>query len=71
MDAFNDFYISVAEDIQLINNVKQHRDEESLKELIERHSGIYVEMVNKYLPESMEGVNKDDILEDKNYCIYN
>ena len=61
----------MAKDIQLINNVKEHRDEESLKELIQRHSGIYVEMVNKYLPESLEGINKNDILEDKNYCIYN
>ena len=27
-------------------------------------------MVNKYLPESMEGINKDDILQDKDFCIY-
>tara|TARA_E500000178_G_scaffold351569_2_gene412962 strand:- start:549 stop:1139 length:591 start_codon:yes stop_codon:yes gene_type:complete len=58
------------EDIQLINNVKKTKDEESLKELIERHSGIYVEMVNKYLPNSIEGVNKNDVLEDKDFCIY-
>tara|TARA_X000001316_G_C919901_1_gene34033 strand:+ start:117 stop:680 length:564 start_codon:yes stop_codon:yes gene_type:complete len=58
------------EDIQLINKVKNNRDENSLKELIERHSGIYVEMVNKYLPNSMEGINKNDVLEDKNFCIY-
>jgi len=58
------------EDIQLINKVKNSRDENSLKELIERHSGIYVEMVNKYLPNSMEGINKNDVLEDKNFCIY-
>jgi RNA polymerase sigma factor (sigma-70 family) len=58
------------EDLQLILNVKKSNDEESLKELIERHSGIYVEMVNKYLPESLEGINKNDVLEDKNFCIY-
>ena len=58
------------EDIQLINKVKNSRDENSLKELIERHSGIYVDMVNKYLPNSMEGINKNDVLEDKNFCIY-
>jgi RNA polymerase sigma factor (sigma-70 family) len=58
------------EDIQLINKVKYNGDEESLKELINKHSGIYVDMVNKYLPESIEGVSKDDILEDKNFCIY-
>ncbi|MGA0119945.1 MAG: hypothetical protein ACO3HJ_00665 [Methylophilaceae bacterium] len=58
------------EDLQLILNVKKSNDEESLKELINRHSGIYVEMVNKYLPDSMEGINKDDVLEDRSFCIY-
>ena len=61
----------MAEDIQLINNIKKSRDENSLKELIDRHSGIYVDMVNKYLPESIEGINKNDVLEDKSFCIYN
>ena len=27
-------------------------------------------MVNKYLPNDMSGVIKDDVLEDKNFCIY-
>lgn len=58
------------EDLQLISNVKTSNDEGSLKELINRHSGIYVEMVNKYLPDSMEGINKEDVLEDKDFCIY-
>ena len=58
------------EDLLLISNVKKSNDEGSLKELINRHSGIYVEMVNKYLPDSMEGINKEDVLEDKNFCIY-
>jgi len=58
------------EDLQLISNVKNTNDEESLKELIDRHSGIYVDMVNKYIPKSIEGVCKEDILDDKNFCIY-
>ena len=37
-------------DLYLINKVKNDADQESIKELIDRHSGIYVEMVNKYLP---------------------
>ena len=57
-------------DIQLIDKVKSKRDEGSLKELIERHSGIYIDMVNKYIPESLEGVNKQDLLQDKDFCIY-
>lgn len=58
------------EDLHLINKVKNIGDQDSVMELINRHSGIYIEMVNKYLPDSLEGVNKDDILEDKNFCIY-
>jgi len=57
-------------DIHLIDKVKNHADQESIKELIDRHSGIYVEMVNKYLPESSEGLNKEDVLQDKDFCIY-
>jgi RNA polymerase sigma factor (sigma-70 family) len=58
------------EDIYLINKVKENKDADSLKELINRHSGIYVEMVNKYLPNSFEGVNKDDLMDDKDFSIY-
>ena len=57
-------------DIFLINKVKKYKDEGSIKELINRHSGIYVDMVNKYIPESNEGLNKEDILQDKDFCIY-
>ena len=58
------------EDIYLINKVKEFGDTDSVKELINRHSGIYIEMVNKYLPDSIEGINKYDVLEDKDFCIY-
>ena len=58
------------EDIHLINKVKEDQDANSLKELINRHSGIYVEMVNKYLPNSFDGVNKDDVMDEKDFSIY-
>ena len=58
------------EDLYLINKVKKIGDQDSVMELINRHSGIYIEMVNKYLPDSLEGINKNDVLEDKNFCIY-
>ena len=57
-------------DLHLINKVKEEGDSFSVKELIDRHSGIYVEMVNKYLPDDMDGIMKNDVLEDKNFCIY-
>ena len=55
------------EDLQLISNVKNTNDGESLKELIDRHSGIYVDMVNKYIPKSIEGICKEDILDDNGW----
>jgi RNA polymerase sigma factor (sigma-70 family) len=57
-------------DILLINNVKEEGDIESLKELIDKHSGIYVEMVNKHIPNDLEGVNKEDLIQDKDFSIY-
>lgn len=57
-------------DYKLIKNLKNEKDNDSLKELINRHSGIYVDMVNKYIPENMEGVSKNDILDEKDLSIY-
>ena len=57
-------------DILLINNVKEEGDVNSLKELIDKHSGIYVEMVNKHIPNDLEGVSKEDLIQDKDFSIY-
>ena len=65
-----DLQRKMEKDLYLINRVKIKKDEDSLKKLIERHSGIYIDMVNKYIPESLEGVSKQDLLKDKDYCIY-
>lgn len=61
---------NMEKDLLLINKVKKNQDSESFKELLSRHSGIYVEMVNRYIPSHFAGVNKEDILEDKDFCIY-
>ena len=53
-------------EFELIKNVKENKDENSLKLLIEKHSGIYVEMVNRYIPNTFEGIRKEDILDEKN-----
>ena len=58
------------EDSELIKKIKNTGDESCLQQLIEKHSGIYVDMVNKYIPNSIEGIHKDDILSEKNYSIY-
>ena len=57
-------------DILLINNVKEEGDINSLKELIDKHSGIYVEMVNKHIPNDLEGVSTEDLIQDKDFSIY-
>lgn len=44
--------------------------ENELKELINRHSGIYMDIVNNYIPSNCGFLNKSDILEEKNYRIY-
>jgi RNA polymerase sigma factor (sigma-70 family) len=58
-------------DIELIKKIKNTKDEPSLLKLIERHSGIYIDMVNKYIPNSIEGIDKEDIIQEKDYTIYN
>ena len=59
----------MAKDIELINKIKKDKDGKSLKELIDKHSGIYVDMVNKYIPKSFNGVDKEDLLEEKDFSI--
>jgi RNA polymerase sigma factor (sigma-70 family) len=58
------------DDLKLIKKIKKTGDEESLSKLIERHSGIYIDMVNKYIPNSIEGVDKEDLIQDKDFTIY-
>jgi RNA polymerase sigma factor (sigma-70 family) len=57
-------------DLSLITRIKEENDSSSLLELIDRHSGIYVEMVNKTVSDSCDFINKKDILLDKDYSIY-
>jgi len=57
-------------DLSLINKIKDDNDSDSLKELINRHSGIYLDMVNKTVSDSCVFMNKNEILMDKDYYIY-
>ena len=45
-------------DLLLINKIKDQNDNYSLKELIDRHSGIYMDIVNKIISDSCDFVNK-------------
>jgi DNA-directed RNA polymerase sigma subunit (sigma70/sigma32) len=62
-------------DIELVGKIQDgHKTfDEALKQLINRHSGIYVKMVNSYLRNNSEITTsqaKKEILQDKDYRIY-
>ena len=60
------------EDVDLINNIKKQIDvEESLEELVNRHSGIYLEMVNSYASPNNPFIDYEELIQDKEYKIYN
>lgn len=60
-------------DFELIDSIKNNVDvEDSLKELISRHSGIYYSMVKRFFPRATSKVNVDMelIFGSKDYVIY-
>ena len=64
-------YFNNQSDSELINNIKnQHDIEESLNELVERHSGIYIDMVNAYSSKDSSYIDKEELINDKEYKIY-
>ena len=50
--------------------MKREADLNSLNLLIERHSGIYLDMVNSVIPNNCDFLDKNDIIDDKNISIY-
>ena len=60
--------MSEQSDNQLIKEVKEKNNSEALQELINRHTGIYVEIINRYsfVPE----FDRKELIEDKYYNIY-
>lgn len=57
-------------DLSLINKIKDCNDNNCLLELIDRHSGIYVYIVDKYMKNKYINQDKDLLLQDKDYTIY-
>ena len=58
------------EDLQLVDNIKKDtKTEDCLQELIGRHTGIYIDIVNKY---TLNGntTNRLDLIDEKDYNIY-
>jgi len=64
--------MEILSDLQLINNIKQKKKvDECLQELIDRHSGIYIDIVNSFLKNCNNDSLKNEIINDKEYAIYN
>ena len=62
--------INNLEDQQLVENIKKNKKtEDCLQELIGRHTGIYLDIVNKYTPNG-NTTNKLDLIDEKDYNIY-
>jgi len=57
-------------DISLIEKIKQENDSKSLQCLIDKHSGIYIDTVNKTIANAAFFIDKNEILEEKDYYIY-
>lgn len=55
-------------DLELITRVKVDNDSDAIKELITRHTGIYLDMVTKHAAHAQLPVN--DIRDDKAFNIY-
>lgn len=60
-------------DKELVCNIQAGlSSEESLTELVQRHSGIFITMVNNYSPDPSSSIssNRSELLNDKSYYIY-
>ena len=59
-------------DLTLIENLQEQvKIEDSLKTLVDRHSGIYLDMVNSYANPNSPFIDYHDLVKDKEYKIYN
>ena len=62
--------INELQDNELVKNIKNDKKaEDSLQELIVRHTGIYLDIVNKYTKNG-NSTNKLDLIDEKDYNIY-
>lgn len=59
------------EDLQLIKKVKEEGDNDSILELIERHSGIYNTVIDNHLSGDKNKLDHADFMENRSLAIYN
>ncbi len=59
-------------DKELTDNLKLDKDtEESLQELVNRHSGIFLDIVTSYIPANSTSGCREDLINDLEYYVYN
>ena len=64
--------INSQSDVKLTENLKNNVEPEaSLKELVDRHSGIFLDIVNNYVPNNSPTCHKQDIIDELEYYVYN
>ena len=61
---------SMQTDLNLISKIQTENDECSLLELIDRHSGIYHSMVNHFMSNSQNVLEKGQLADEKDSTIY-
>lgn len=58
-------------DFKLCDNIQGEVNvEPCLIELVSRHSGIFYDMINRYVPHNSEVCSKEDLFDERDYCIY-
>jgi DNA-directed RNA polymerase specialized sigma subunit len=57
-------------DEYLVTRVKDEKDNDCLKELISRHSGIYVDMIRKFGGKALTDTQSNDLMSEKDFNIY-
>ena len=61
---------AVQSDYTLISNIQETNDEDSLLEIIDRHSGIFHTMVNQFMSHPQCSVDKKQLVGEKDSTIY-
>ncbi len=60
------------DDNSLINNIKKEKNtDESLQSLVNKHSGIFYDMINRFVPADSKVCSKEDMMRDRDLLIYN
>ena len=69
-DQTDDRIVAVDSDYTLITNVQEENDENSLLEIIDRHSGIFHTMVNQFMSHPHCSLDKSLLVGEKDSTIY-